>query len=195
MKRKFLAAALAALTLGAVAAPAGAQDYGRHRDNGYVDTQRGEAYREWNGNSDHRRWRYAQITIRKDGRVFTFDRDDRMFYRLLDRPFNFRPGLIYQYTDRCNRHGCIVFVYSPRSRRPIDRIFAPHPRLRQWAYREHNGFDPNYRAFGDYRRSERAFDNQWSYNEREHWQDDDRRWDEYEEYDNDDRLEGGPRRR
>lgn len=101
MKTKLLAAALAALTLGA-SLPAAAE----HRDGD--------------------RWRRAEIIVRNDGRTFSFDRGDRMFYRLLDRPYHFRPGLIYAYTDRCNRNGCQVLVFNGRSRRPIDRVFAPH---------------------------------------------------------------------
>ena len=44
------------------------------------------------------------------------------------RPFNFQPGLTYAYTDRCNRQGCVAFVFDGRHRRPVDRIFAPHLR-------------------------------------------------------------------
>jgi hypothetical protein len=106
MKTKLFAAALAALTLGA-SLPAAAQDF-----------RRGDEFRR---DDRHR----AEITIRNDGRTFSFDRRDRMFYRLLDRPYHFRPGLTYAYTDRCNRNGCLVFVFNERSRRPIDRVFAP----------------------------------------------------------------------
>src|ERR1700742_704891 len=98
MKNKLFAAVLAALTL-ASAGVASAQDYRR--------------------NGDYGSRRNAEITIRKDGRTFDFERGDRMFYRLLDRPFSFRPGMTYAYTDRCNRNGCVVFVFDGRHRRPV----------------------------------------------------------------------------
>jgi hypothetical protein len=185
MKTKLFAAALAVMTLGA-SLPAAAQNYDRYRDrDGYVDTYRGDSHREWRGN-DHRggRWRFAEIVVRKDGRTYSFDRDDRMFYRLLERPFRFVPGLTYQYTDRCNRHGCVVFVFDRYSRRPIDRIFAAHLPLRNWAWRDHRGFDDGYRHYGYYERDERRFDDEWRYRDDDRWDDDDRRWDNY-------RLEGG----
>lgn len=107
--RHFLAAAMAVLTLAAAGAAA-AQGYGRGHDR-----QR------------------AEITIRDDGRQFSVDRNDRLFYRLIDRPYHFRPGLTYAYTDRCNRNGCSVLVFSERSRRPVDRIFAPRlPNRGDW---------------------------------------------------------------
>ncbi|MBL8535937.1 MAG: hypothetical protein JNM59_00880 [Hyphomonadaceae bacterium] len=182
MKNKVLAAAMAALALGA-ALPAAAQDRYRGHD-GYVDTYRGDSHREWN-RDDHRggRWRFAEITIRKDGRTFAFDRDDRLFYRLLERPYRFVPGLTYQYTDRCNRNGCVVFVYDRFSRRPIDRIFAPHLPLRNWAWRDYRGFDQGYRQYGYYDRDDRRFDDQWRYRDDDRWEGDDDRWDNY--------LEGG----
>lgn len=146
MKTKLFAAALAALTL-ATAGVASAQDY-RRGDN------------EWRGDRD-RDWRGRQtITIRKDGRVMTFNRRDRMFYRLQERPFNFQPGLTYAYTDRCNRQGCIAFVFDNRHRRPIDRIFAPHLRHNSYAWREGRGFDRNYGRFGRYDRDERGWNNE-----------------------------------
>lgn len=176
MKRKILAAVVAALTIAGFAAPASAQRYDR---NGYVDTYHGEAYREWGGN-EHRRWRHAEITVRKDGRSFSFDRDDHLFYRLIDHPFGFRPGLTYEYTDRCNRHGCVVFVFSRHSRWPVDRIFAPHLRLSHWAWRDYDGFDRDYRAYGHYSRSDRWLDEQWRYDDRQRWRDGDERWGEFE---------------
>jgi hypothetical protein len=136
MKTKLFAAVVAALTLATVSA-ASAQDW-RQRDG------RGDDYR-------HR----AAITVQKDGRTLTFDRRDRMFYRLIDRPFGFRPGLTYRYTDRCNRNGCVAFVFDGRSRRPIDRIFAPHLRHANYAWREGAGFDRGYNRFGDYDRDDR----------------------------------------
>jgi hypothetical protein len=83
-----------------------------------------------------------------------------MFYRLLDRPFHFRPGLTYRYTDRCNRNGCVAFVFDGRYRRPIDRIFAPHLRDARYAWRDGRGFDRDYSRFGDYDRSDRS--DRWS---------------------------------
>ena len=52
-------------------------------------------------------------------------RGDRMFYRLMDRPFNFQPGMTYVYTDRCSRYACMVLVFAPYSRAPFDRMWAP----------------------------------------------------------------------
>jgi hypothetical protein len=167
MKTKLFAAALAALTL-ASASAAGAQEF-----------RRGDGWR-------HR----AEITIRNDGRTFSFDRGDRMFYRLLDRPYHFRPGMTYAYTDRCNRFGCVVIVFDDFRRRPVDRIFAPHLPMRGYAWRQARGFDGSYRAFGRFDRDERGWTN-----------DDDRRYREQRDRDRDgDRrgggrgLEGGTRR-
>jgi hypothetical protein len=114
MKIKIFAAALAALALGA-AASASAQDFaaGYGGAGGY----NAWAGADWRGNQ--------QIVVRQDGRTMSFDRGDRMFYRLTDRPFNFRPGLAYAYTDQCNRFGCRVVVFSPRMRRVVDQTFAP----------------------------------------------------------------------
>ncbi|HJS79774.1 MAG TPA: hypothetical protein VJ748_04065 [Vitreimonas sp.] len=147
MKTKLFAAALAALTL-ATAGAASAQSFDRDRYGEHGRYERGD-------------WRErGQITVRKNGRVMTFDRRDRMFYRLLDRPFGFRPGLTYAYTDRCNRNGCVAFVFDGRHRRPIDRIFAPHLReARGYAWREQRGFDGNYNRFGRYDRDDRNWDN------------------------------------
>jgi hypothetical protein len=149
MKTKLFAAALAALTL-ATAGVASAQDFDRGRDgrDGRYERDRGD-------------WRHrAEITVRKDGRVFSFDRHDRMFHRLLDRPFNFRPGLTYAYTDRCNRNGCVAFVFDGRHRRPIDRVFAPHLReARGYAFREARDFDRGYNRYGRYDRDDRGWSN------------------------------------
>jgi hypothetical protein len=143
MKTKFFAAVVAALTLTAAGA-ASAQDF-----------RRGD--RDWDGRGD---WRGRQeITVRKDGRVMSFDRGDRMFYRLQARPFNFEPGLTYAYTDRCNRFGCIAFVFDRRHRGPIDRIFAPHLQMRGYAWREARDFDRNYGRFGRYDRDDRNWNN------------------------------------
>jgi hypothetical protein len=164
MKNKLFAAALAAVTI-MTAGVASAQDYRRGDRN-----DRGD-YR-------HR----AEITIRKDGRTFDFDRGDRMFYRLLDRPFHFRPGLTYAYTDRCNRQGCVAFVFDGRHRRPVDRIFAPHLPMRGWAVRESRDWDRNYNRFGRYDRDDRRWNNDDERNYRDgrdgrgdrDWDDDDR---------------------
>jgi hypothetical protein len=148
MKNKLFAAALAALTL-ATAGVASAQDYRRGDRDGRGNHERNDR--------DHWRGR-GQITIRNDGRTFTFERDDRMFYRLRERPFNFQPGMTYSYTDRCNRRGCVVFVFDGRHRRPVDRIFAPHLPDRRFVWREARDFDRNYDRFGRFERD----DNRWN---------------------------------
>lgn len=158
MKTKILAAALAALTLG-VSLPAAAQNYDRYRDSAYGEQNRGD----WDRGE---RWRRADITILVNGRTLHVDRGDRLFRRLVSRPYNFLPGLTYQYTDRCNRHGCVVFVYDGRSRRPVDRIFAPHLQVQHYAWTNRNGFDRSYRNFGRYDRREDWFQD---------WRDDVRR--------------------
>lgn len=152
MKKKLFAAVLAIMSLG-VALPAGAQEFERG-GRGYGQ---GGYEQDFHGG----RWRHAQITIRNDGRQITVGRDDRLFYRLLDRPYNFRPGLTYAYTDRCNRYGCVAFVFDGRHRRPIDRIFAPHLPMRGWAWRQGGGFDGGYRNYGDYDRDERGWSNEY----------------------------------
>lgn len=162
MKTKFFAAALAAMTL-ATAGAASAQDF-----------RRGDRDRDWDRGDFRGR---QEITIRKDGRVMTFDRRDRMFYRLQDRPFRFEPGLTYAYTDRCNRQGCIAFVFDNRHRRPIDRIFAPHLQMRGYAWREARDFDRSYNRFGRYDRDDRNWNNEDDRNYRDgrHGRFDDRR--------------------
>lgn len=176
MKTKFFAAALAVLTL-ATAGIASAQDY-RGPDRG-----RDYRHEDFRGRLD--------ITVRKDGRTFTFERGDRMFYRLLDRPFNFQPGMTYSYTDRCNRNGCIAFVFDGRHRRPIDRIFAPHLTQRGYAWSQARDFDRSYNRFGDYDRDDRGWNND---DDRAYRQERDRRDDDWNRLrDND--LDGGPRRR
>jgi len=67
--------------------------------------------------------------------------------------------MTYSYTDRCNRQGCVVFVFDGRSRRPVDRIFAPHLQDRRYAWRQARGFDGNYNRFGRYDRDERGWTN------------------------------------
>ncbi len=173
MKTKLFAAALAALTL-ASATAASAQNY------------RGD----WRRN--------AEITIRNDGRTMSFDRRDRMFYRLLDRPFHFRPGMTYAYTDRCNRQGCVVFVFDGRHRRPVDRIFAPQLPDRRFVWREARGFDNNYNRFGRYDRDDRNWNDRDERDYRDHrdGRDDDRRDDDRRDGRRGDNsgLAGGPRR-
>ncbi len=146
MKNKLFAAALAALTLASVGA-ASAQDYRRGPPGG--------------GPSHDQRWdrQRAEITVRNNGRTFSFNRGDRIFYRLLDRPYHFRAGMTYSYTDRCNRQGCVVFVFDGRSRRPVDRIFAPHLQDRRYAWRQARGFDGGYARFGRFDRDERGWNN------------------------------------
>lgn len=179
MKTKLFATAMAALTL-ATAGVASAHE----RGPGGWDGPRGD----WRGRQE--------ITIRKDGGVMTFDRGDRMFYRLQSRPFNFEPGLTYAYTDRCNRFGCIAFVFDGRSRRPVDRIFAPHLGYRGYAWREARGFDRNYNRFGDYDRDDHNWNNEDDRNYRDgrDGRDDDRDYDR-DGRDRGDWLEGGPSRR
>lgn len=142
MKTKLFAAALAALTL-ATAGAAAAQDFRRGDGDGRYD--RGD----WRGRQE--------ITIRQNGRAFSFDRRDRMFYRLLDRPFNFRPGMTYAYTDRCNRMGCVAFVFDGRHRFPVDRIFAPRLQDQRFSWRDNARFDRGYNDYGHYNRDDRGF--------------------------------------
>jgi hypothetical protein len=125
MKNKLFVAALAAVTLAGTALPAAAQDFrGNQYNQDFRGDGRGDQNQDFRG--DRGDWRMrGQITIRQDGRQFSFDRQDRAFYRLTDRPFGFRPGLTYVYTDRCGRGQCMVLVFSPRSRTPIDRTWAP----------------------------------------------------------------------
>src|SRR5690242_3539452 len=117
MKNKLFAAALAAVTLAGVALPAAAQDFHGDGRGDYNQQFRGDRGSDWRMRN--------QITVRQDGRQLTFDRSDRMFYRLTDRPFNFRPGLTYVYTDRCGRNQCMVLAFSRFSRGPVDRTWAP----------------------------------------------------------------------
>jgi len=166
MKTKLFAAALAALTLGAMAQTASAQDFWGDRNDFRGDWRRG-----------------GEITVRQDGRTMSFNRGDRMFYRLMDRPYNFVPGLSYAFTDRCNRFGCQVIVYSPRAHRIVDSTFAP----RLFDRRNDRGFDD--RRFD---RRDGGFDDRRF---------DDRRFDDYgrdhgnydRNHGNNDRLYGAPR--
>ncbi len=147
MKTKLFAGLAAVFALTAMAAPASAQNFDRSRAGGYHDNG-GDRYGGRRG-----------ITIRNNGREFTVNRDDRLFYRLIDRPYGFQPGLTYAYTDRCNRYGCVAFVFDNYSRRPIDRIFAPHLQRRDYSWRQARGFDGDYRGYGEYSRDDRGWNN------------------------------------
>jgi hypothetical protein len=111
--KKLFAVMAAALTL-ALAGAASAQDWrGRGGDN-------------WRGGRGD-----DVITIRDHGRVYTFDENDRVFYRLLESPFGMRPGNVYVYTDECRRDQCQVIIYSRYRRESLGRLWAPpigHPR-------------------------------------------------------------------
>jgi hypothetical protein len=170
MKRKFFKAILSALALAAgLAGPATA-----HERDRYEPSRQSSVLR------------MMDISVRVNGRAYDFGYGDRMFMRLIDRPYSFAPGLTYAYTDRCNRHGCVVFVFDDYRRRPVDRIFAPHLPFRGYAWRAARGFDQRYAAYGDYRRDDRWEDDS-------SWDDRDERWSEH--WSNDRRLEGGPSRR
>ncbi len=174
MKNKFFAAILAALAIAVgVAGPAAASG-------------RDDVYRHSSA------LRMMDISVRVNGRNYDFGYGDRMFMRLIDQPYGFAPGLNYVYTDRCNRYGCVVFVYDDYRRRPVDRIFAPHLPVRGYAWRQARGFDPRYGAYGDYNRDDRRFDEHWRYDGRE--SDDWSRQDRWNDHWNG-RVEGGSTRR
>jgi hypothetical protein len=104
--KKLLAALAAALAL-TTAGAASAQDW-RGRDRDYRGGRGGDV-----------------ITIRDHGRVYRFDEDDRVFYRLLESPFGMRPGNVYVYTDECRRDQCQVIIYSRDRRESLGRLWAP----------------------------------------------------------------------
>ncbi len=115
MKTKHIAAAIVSvLAIGgtlAVAAPAGAQDY---RDGGGdYGRQSGRGF----------------IVVRTEQGQFVISRRNPLFQRLLDSPFQFRPGFTYIYTDQCNRDGCMVIEQAPWARGPGQRFFAPYVRF------------------------------------------------------------------
>src|SRR5262245_17592540 len=119
MKTKLIVAAIvSALTLGAAATPALAHDF---RGSDYNQAAYGYGDHDWRGR--------GQITVRTQRGQFSVDRDDRLFWRLTERPYRFRPGFTYVYTDRCNRDGCMVLEFSRWSRMPTDRFFAPYVRF------------------------------------------------------------------
>jgi hypothetical protein len=180
MKFKVLLGVIAtAVTLGA-ALPAAAHDNDRRGgwDRGYRQ----------------------EITVRTQRGEISVDQRDRLFHQLTDRPYRFRPGFTYVYTDRCNRGGCMVLELAGGGRgRLVDRFFAPyisrHVDFRahdgRWDRdnREWRGNDRDWRDGRDMRRSEsrewRGEDDRGDYR-------DDRRDDRRED---DRRLEGGPRGR
>jgi len=179
-------ALLSAAALGAAlfaAAPASADPPGRHgpgeysRDYGrdYSRDYGRDGGRDFRGDGP-RRWRPSLTLVTHRGAV-SLQRDDRLFHILTDAPYYFRPGFTYEYSDRCNRRGCMVNVYRGHSPRPIDRIFAPHA--------------PMVRAdFQGWRRDDWRNDG-WR-GDGERYQRDQR--DELRDRDGRD-LEGGPRRR
>lgn len=174
MKKTIFAAAMAALTLG-LALPASAQDY-RDGRGGYNDGRDyNDGYgRDGYGRDGHGRgdWRgRPQISIRSnDGRFFTFDRRDRAFDMFVSRPYAFRPGLTYVYSNRCDRRGCLVTVFSQRDRRPIDRFIAPQlPRWMDANWRAHDGRDSRW----DSRRDDWGRDGGWDERGRDRQYEDD----------------------
>jgi hypothetical protein len=151
MKTKIFAAALAAITL-ATTGVAVAQDYRRDGRYDYSDN-RG---RGWD--DDDRRWGGREIRIRDGRRSFSIDRGDRLFHRVQQSPFLFRPGHTYVYdTDRCQRDGqCRVYEYAPGRRRPTNSMIAPRINARgdRWDDDDHRGRDRDRdgRRYSDQRR-------------------------------------------
>ncbi|MET0183715.1 MAG: hypothetical protein ABW199_12605 [Caulobacterales bacterium] len=134
MKFKALlaAAALGVTVLGAVPANADAPDYRRGPD--YSQDYRGDRG-EWRGDNfrgDRHGPRRPSLTVVTQRGAISLQRDDRLFYTFTSAPYHFQPGFTYEYTDRCNRRGCVVNVYRGHSDYRVDRIFAPYaPRIRQ----------------------------------------------------------------
>jgi hypothetical protein len=181
MKLKALLTAAVLGTALFAAAPASADPPG-HRGPGEYSRDYGRDYgrdhgdygRDYRGGP--RRWRPSLTLVTHRGAV-SLQRDDRLFHVLTDAPYYFRPGFTYEYTDRCNRRGCIVNVYRGHQWRPIDRIFAPHA--------------PMVRAdFHGWRRDDWRNDG---------WRGDGERYERHRSDDLRDRdgygLDGGPRRR
>lgn len=151
-------ALLAATCLGG-ALLAGAPAMAQHGGDGRGEI--GYAARDWRGDRDWRggpgRLRPALTVVTHRG-ALSLRRDDRLFWIFASAPYYFRPGFTYDYTDRCNRRGCLVNVYRGHSYRLVDRIFAPHPpRLR----RDFDGFrrddwrGDGWSGEGEYRRDRR----------------------------------------
>lgn len=104
-----LAATAAAVTLTAL--PASAQYYGYRYHNDYYGGYRPQT-----------------ITVRENGRQFTVDRGDRLYWELRAGPYHFKDGHVYTYTNRCGYAGgeCLVRVYDPYSRNmPYNTTTAP----------------------------------------------------------------------
>lgn len=135
-----LRALLAAAALGATAlaaAPAAGADHDPYRGGPrYEQDYRGE----WRG--DRHGPRRQSLTVVTHRGAISLQRDDRLFYTFTSAPYHFQPGFTYEYTDRCNRRGCMVNVYRGHSDYRVDRIFAP------WAPR----FRHDYAQRGDWRR-------------------------------------------
>lgn len=127
--KKLLAVLAVAIALSA-AGVASAQDWRRGGRDDWRDDRRGDV-----------------ITIRDHGRVYTFDEDDRMFYRLLESPYGMRPGNVYVYTDECRRDQCQVIIYSRHRRESQGRLWAPPISRARW--------DDDRRRDDDYRRRDR----------------------------------------
>lgn len=102
--RTKLAALVLALGVICAAPAAPAQEYGR-----------GDA-----------QWReHSEITVHtQTGRIISAQRGDRLFRRLVGRPYFFEPGMTYVYNGACSERGCVVQVFS-EGRWPIDSFLAP----------------------------------------------------------------------
>lgn len=122
--KKLLAALAAAIALTATGA-ASAQDYGRNDRGEWRGDRDGRDSRSGRGDWNGRGRDGDVITIRDHGRVYAFDENDRMFYRLLESPFGMRPGNTYVYTDECRRDQCQVIIYSRARRDSAGRLWAP----------------------------------------------------------------------
>jgi hypothetical protein len=122
MNTRSILAAFAALFALALAAPASAQNYQRN----------------WQGQGG------AIHVVTQRGQL-NVQRGERLFQYLGARPYRFRPGHTYIYTDRCNRSGCLVVELA--GRRPVDRFFAPYiPRGVEF-YGRGGGWEADNRAF------------------------------------------------
>jgi len=148
MKIKALLTAAALGTALFAAAPASADPPGRGGPGEY-SRDYGRDARDYRDGP--RRWQPSLTLVTQRGAV-SLQRNDRLFYVLTDAPYYFRPGFTYEYTDRCNRRGCMVNVYRGHQMRPIDRIFAPHaPMIRAdyQGWRRDNWRDDGWRGDGE----------------------------------------------